>query len=133
MTNAGPVVIASFRQPTEAHLARMRLEAEGIEVSLRNENLVSVQPFYTGVVGGVQLVVRPEDAEVSAKIIGSYQSDSHSRYQVDQQRCPNCESEDIRRITELGTLLMVLTLLTLGLAWFLLYRTHKCNKCGHAW
>ena len=43
-----PVVIAGVM---EAHLARMKLEAEGIEAFLRNENIVSLKPWYAGVVG----------------------------------------------------------------------------------
>ena len=126
-------VVGIFSQPTEAYLARVRLASEGIESSLIDENIVTVNPLYANAVGGVKLVVREEDAQAARQIIETLESESRSRYQTNLLQCPNCKSEDVGKNTVGGTAIILLTILTLGLAWLLFYRRHKCNSCGHVW
>jgi len=64
------VVIADFGGPMEAHLAKARLEAEGIQAFLLDENAVSVNPFYSPALGGVKLAVAARDADRARKILG---------------------------------------------------------------
>jgi hypothetical protein len=66
------VVIASYSQPTEAHLAKLKLEAEGVEAVLHDENTVAMQPLY--LTGGVQLLVRQSQAEKACEILGAINS-----------------------------------------------------------
>ena len=56
------VIIGTYPEATAAHLARVRLDAEGIESWLVDENTASVYPFYTQAIGGVKLAVREDDA-----------------------------------------------------------------------
>lgn len=61
--------VATFTFPYEANLLKGRLETEGITCSLANENIVTVNPFYSNAVGGVQLQVRKQDQEKALAII----------------------------------------------------------------
>ncbi len=63
--------VASFTEPTEAHLLRTRLEAAGIEAFIRDENLVALVWLHPGVGGGVKVDVADEDYERALEILGT--------------------------------------------------------------
>lgn len=64
------VVIAEFGRPVDAHLAKARLEAEGIQAFLLDENAISVNPFYSPALGGVKLAVAARDADRAREVLG---------------------------------------------------------------
>ena len=64
------VTIAAFSNETDAHLARIRLEGEGIKSYLADANIAAVNWLYTGAVGGIKLQVMSDDAEEAAAILG---------------------------------------------------------------
>ena len=66
----GMVVIASFGRPWEAQLAKARLEAEGIRAFLLDEQVISVNPFYSPALGGVKLAVAAQDAARARELLG---------------------------------------------------------------
>ena len=70
MDEEGMVVIASFGRPWEAHLAKARLEAEGIRAFLLDEQAISVNPFYSPALGGVKLTVAAHDATRARELLG---------------------------------------------------------------
>ena len=70
MDEEGMVVIASFGRPWEAHLAKARLEAEGIRAFLLDEQAISVNPFYSPALGGVKLAVAAHDATRARELLG---------------------------------------------------------------
>lgn len=51
--------IATFLYAHEAHLAKNILEAQGIEVFLKDEWTVQINNLYSNAIGGVKLQVRP--------------------------------------------------------------------------
>lgn len=57
------VTIISFIYPHEAHLAKAKLESEGIEVYVKDEYTVQVNNFYSNAIGGVKLQVKSSDFE----------------------------------------------------------------------
>ncbi|MBC7092559.1 DUF2007 domain-containing protein [Candidatus Bipolaricaulota bacterium] len=64
------VIVASFGRPVDAHLARMELEAEGIQAFILDEHAISANPFYAPALGGVKVAVREEDAARARAILG---------------------------------------------------------------
>jgi len=54
-------VVATYRKPEEAHLARSVLEGSGIAAYVRDEFTVTANFFYSAVIGGVRLEVADED------------------------------------------------------------------------
>ena len=62
-------IVASFATPIEAHILRTRLEAEGIPCLIANEHVVNANPLWSNALGGVQVQVRREDAELAAEIM----------------------------------------------------------------
>jgi hypothetical protein len=63
------VEIAAFTYLAEAELTREMLEAEGIEVMLRNGQFASALPHMTNAVGGIRLTVAPADVERGREIL----------------------------------------------------------------
>ncbi len=63
------VTIASFSNPTAAHLLRTLLESEGIPATILNEQIANTFLPLTVGEGGVHLQVREEDAEAASQII----------------------------------------------------------------
>lgn len=133
------VAVASYSQPVEAHLARTRLESEGIQCVVRDEYLVRVNWLLSDAIGGVKLMVPEWEAERARDILrpqprlvvvadaGQPPGDDD-----DELVCPRCRSYDVyfhrfsRRIA--------------GLAWLMFgfivpWRSRKwvCTQCGYEW
>ena len=69
-----PVIIGAYSNPLEAHLAKGRLEAEGIPASLAHEHHVWANWVYSQAPGGVKVQVPAEYAERAARVL-----DAHNR------------------------------------------------------
>ena len=63
------VTVASFWSAEEAHLARLKVEADKIPVVLDNEHLVSMNWLWANAVGGVRLRVPEEDAARARRVL----------------------------------------------------------------
>ena len=75
-THASLVTIASYREPHFAHLAKSKLESEGILAAVGNENIVNMNWFYSNAVGGVTLQVLESHARRALEILESISSDN---------------------------------------------------------
>lgn len=116
------VTVGTFTAAWEARLALARLEAEGIDAVLTDENVGHL--YGGGVVGGVKLRVREEEAGRAAELLAR-ECPLPEIYLVTEEdalqpRCPACRSEDIapERWSPLG---------------FLAPRRWSCRRCGAAW
>jgi hypothetical protein len=63
------ITILTFTYPHEAHLAKGKLESEGIEVQIADEMTVQVNNFYSNAIGGVKLKVRKTDLQRANHIL----------------------------------------------------------------
>lgn len=64
-----PVMIGSFANSVEAELACTKLESEGIRARVAGANTISIQPYFSAVLGGVKLLVDEDDAERAMAIL----------------------------------------------------------------
>ncbi|MBL7645762.1 MAG: hypothetical protein JNK74_06160 [Candidatus Hydrogenedentes bacterium] len=127
------VIIGTYPEATAAHLARVRLDAEGIESWLVDENFASTYPFYTQVIGGVKLAVREDDALAATSVIQGLDATQQARYQQNLSQCPMCGSKNVGENAMRFFWLLLLTFMTCGLYLPLFYRRHKCQDCGRVW
>lgn len=127
------VIIGTFPEATAAHLARVRLDAEGIDSWLVDENTASVYPFYTQAIGGVKLAVREDDACAAVGVIQGLDASEQERHQQNLHQCPMCGSKKVGENAMRFGWLLLLTLLTFGLYLTLFYKRRKCGDCGSAW
>ncbi len=86
------VTLGSFEFLADVQIIKGKLESEGIQVSLKDENTVGVEPFASNAIGGIKLQVLKHDEEV-ARII----YDEIRNYAVDDEgnliSCPNCKKQ----------------------------------------
>ncbi|MFP9114862.1 DUF2007 domain-containing protein [Flavobacterium sp. RHBU_3] len=128
------IKIASFQYSAEALILKGRLEADGVEVFMKNNNTIDADPLMSNAMGGVQLFVRAEDAVKAKQVL-----EDISRYAVDNSgnpmNCPNCDAAEVEVMSTVrngkGLLGFLFGTLLLGtLPPFIKYKYH-CNNCGH--
>ena len=139
MTDAGIetelVTLRKYEGSTEPHLARGRLEAEGIDSAVADEHLADYNLFYGRTMGGVRLLVRSEDAPPAASILDEERVEYGDPRDA---RCPACGSERVRHgLAPQNPLYMLLLLVILAPAGlyvliFLRWRWY-CEDCGRKW
>lgn len=126
------VTIAAFNMPHQAHLAKARLEAEGIPAFIRDEHLVSMNAFLSPALGGVRVQVPEEFVAQAKEIIFTDHSDELSQvFEKDPPiLCPKCDSESTFLL--LGEpVIAIISFLLAGLPLIFLRNKQKCNTCGH--
>jgi hypothetical protein len=64
------IVITTYFAPWEAHIAKSKLEAEGIAAYIADEHLVGQQWLYANAVGGVKLMVSRRDILKASHALG---------------------------------------------------------------
>lgn len=132
------ITVATFSQPTEAHILKGRLEAEGIPCFLGDEHIIAAQPLYSLAVGGVKLQVTEGDEQEAREMIARIQA-GRSEYILDdnielalpgqahdqKETCPICDSELISESSFLSEMLANL------FPFFSM--KNNCHSCGYTW
>ncbi|EJF11245.1 DUF2007 domain-containing protein [Pontibacter sp. FD36] len=132
------ITVATFSQPTEAHILKGRLEAEGILCFLGDEQIIAAQPFYSLAVGGVKLQVTEGDVEEALELLGriergtsEYIIDDNielappAQVYLDTESCPICESKNISARGFFGAVL--------GITLPFVSKRYGCHDCGYTW
>jgi len=87
--------IASFHEAYAAHIARAKLEAEGIPVFIADEHVIGVQPLAWVALGGVKVRVPEGYAEQALRVLRedrSAEARSAARQRPPSRHCPRCGS-----------------------------------------
>jgi Putative prokaryotic signal transducing protein len=130
------VTIAAFSQPIEAHLARTKLESEGIACMVGDEYLVRVDWFLSNAIGGVKVMVPAWEAERARDILRprphlvvvANTGDPADGDMI----CPRCRSYDVyyqrysRRVSSIFILLFGFLIPWRDRRW-------SCTQCGYEW
>ena len=103
------IVVASFRSPAEAAMARSAIEAAGIETSLIRDPT------------GIGIAVAAEHADDAVALLSEVWPEPHALpvdvAAVEVERCPECGSADLLRIRRLPFFIIFTTLMmTIGYA-----------------
>jgi DNA-directed RNA polymerase subunit RPC12/RpoP len=141
--NDGLVTIATYWEPIEANLMRSKLLSEGIECILLDENLISVQPFYSNAIGGIKLQVLENDSVRAKEILAEANTPPLHIVHVAKSKpmrkphgktihCPECNSTSVyyERLT-IGEL--ALCILFLGIPLLFIKGKYHCYNCGNKW
>jgi len=132
------ITVATFSQGVDAHLARTRLEAEGIHCIVSDEFLVRVNWLLSNAVGGVKLMVPAWEAERAREILRPkprlvVAADPNERDPDEPDLiCPRCHSYDVyyhrfnKRIANLVVLFFGFTVPWLSRKWI-------CKQCDYQW
>jgi hypothetical protein len=143
------VTLATFWTAPEAHLARLKLEAEDIPCVILDENLVATDWFLANATGGIKIKVPIEDAAAGAALLGRSADCGDGGVGACEPRagdhpvCRRCGSSDVYReswwrpmslallfaaVASLGVVLLI------ALPWIAnRRRPWKCLNCGNEW
>jgi rubrerythrin len=84
-------ILDAFDYVADAELVKAKLESEGIQVVLKDANILQADPFIASAIGGVKVMVFREDREKAEEIYNDFR-----RYAVDKKGnpviCPNCKA-----------------------------------------
>jgi len=92
------ITVGRFRDLPEALLARGSLESAATECHLVDDNVVRLDWFWSNLIGGVKLVVKPEEEQSAREMLSQ---PIPERIEVagvgdyEQPRCPKCQSLDV--------------------------------------
>ncbi|NJB71205.1 hypothetical protein GGR42_001667 [Saonia flava] len=84
--------LGAFEFPADAQIIKGKLESEGIDVFLIDENTINSDPLISGAIGGVKLQVYSSDKKKALHIyneIRNYAVDDNGELIV----CPNCKAK----------------------------------------
>lgn len=84
--------LGAFEFSADVQIIKGKLESEGIEVFLKDENTINSDPLISGAIGGVKLQVKTVNKERALKIyneIRNYAVADDGKPIV----CPNCKAE----------------------------------------
>lgn len=132
--------IAVFTHPWEAHIARGRLEAEGIDAYVIHENHIWAAWVLSNALGGVKLQVATEDVPrarevLAAHLHGDYEQELQAQEETDTTDvCPDCGARDFD--SRFSWQLLLLIVVTLGLFWVIFPARRDlrvCRVCGRRW
>jgi hypothetical protein len=84
------ILLQTFNNYIDAHIVMGRLEEEGIQCWLKDENTVTINPIWTNAVGGIKLMVSEIQYERASHLLRQYVEEKKSRL-----ACPNCKSNNI--------------------------------------
>ena len=124
------VTVRRYSSPQEAHLARAKLESEGVPAVIQDENLVRMNWLYSNVIGGVKVQVAHSHVQAANRILGCV--DRPEPASGASYPCPECGADE----TRLGVRGKRATFLTWLIAGFPLWRGKRewfCAACQHTW
>lgn len=122
--------IATFSKPYEAHIARSRLEAQGIPAFVADEHTITMNWLYSQAMGGVRLQVPSCYRELAVTTLAEDKlSDLMDSQPIDVQPCPHCGSKDTEFYPP-GKLPAYLIWLIVGFPLFPIHDGIKCMACN---
>jgi tetratricopeptide (TPR) repeat protein len=122
------VAIRTFAFPSQAHIARVRLEVEGIPSFVAQDDIVSMNWLFLYMVRWVKLCVRQQDAEKALAILDWEWADESGF----EPRCPRCGSDNVYyEKYDLRLVYAVILLLRIPIP----FRKERwsCRGCGATW
>jgi ribosomal protein S27AE len=125
------ITVATFRYPVEAHLAKSKLESEGIEVYVADENIVAINWLYSNAVGGVKVQVREDEADRARALLQAPQPERRrGAGKIALLPCPKCGSAGVS-LERQGRVLEVVWLVLFFLPIARPRHRWRCAKCGY--
>lgn len=126
------VTIARFQYSSEAQIIKGRLEADGIDVFLRDNITIDTDPLVSNAIGGVKLKVLAKDEKEARAILKSIKM-----YSLDDDgkpiKCPNCKQQHVALYSTIKNFKSLMAFIIGFLSGTLPFSTHhnyKCEDCN---
>lgn len=131
----GLITFKTFDNSIDAHILKIKLESEGITCFLFDEHMVSVNPLYSQLIGGIKLKINEEDLIHAKNIVLELEQTPYTTEDEQVIACPKCQSVRIesgyRSMRSVGA--VISAIVSFLLVVFPLYRksVYKCLDCGN--
>lgn len=129
------VLLRRFRDLPEAILAKGALDSAGVESHLVDEHMVRLDWFISNLLGGVKLVVKPEDLESAQQILDEpipAEIEYGEGENFNQPACPECGSLDVSS-EDMAKGVALASLYVVSLPIPITARRWKCFACDASW
>lgn len=125
------VIAGSFLFPHEAHIAKASLESEGIPARIDDEHTVNTNWLYAQAIGGVKVMVAPENLERAKTILSTDYSDAvDEEFGTLAECCPNCGSTELEPYTK-GKRPAFVIFAIFQFPFWRFKKGMRCNDCGY--
>lgn len=88
------VLVQTYDNYVSAHIAMGRLEEDGINCWLKDENTVTIDPILSNAIGGIKLMVEATQAERAAAILKKIELRHKETIP-----CPKCGSHNVELVS----------------------------------
>jgi hypothetical protein len=88
------IIAQVYNNYIDANIIMGRLQEEGINCWLKDENTVTIDPVLANAVGGIKLMVPESQAERAFGLLRQFRSEQHAFL-----KCPRCGSVDVEFVT----------------------------------
>ena len=88
------IIAQVYTNYIDANITMGRLQEEGINCWLKDENTVTIDPILTNAVGGIKLMVPQSQAERAFELLKQFRSEQQSVL-----KCPRCGSGNVEFVT----------------------------------
>lgn len=85
----------TFNSSLEAHVLKSKLESEGIEAFLFDENTMDMNPLYNYLIGGVKLKIAEENFAKAQEILAEIEDVPFTNDENQIIQCPSCNSSEL--------------------------------------
>ncbi len=89
------ITLKRFDNPVQANILKTRLEHEGIDCYLHDENLLTLNPFFNVMVGGIKVKISDADQEQAQIVLDHIEDEPIKDNHKEIIHCPNCGSNDL--------------------------------------
>ncbi len=122
------VTVRTFDDYFSANILLARLEHEGIECYLKDENTVTIDPILTNAIGGIKLQVKKEDFMEVNKMLSAW----HQEYTL-SAACPKCGSNSFNYVTKKDVVNYLAAIFTWLLSSYAAAPNYvyQCGSCGY--
>lgn len=125
--------VATFSTIFEADFAKARLESEGIQTFITNENIIGMLWVYSNAVGGVRVKVENHNVAAAKEILALVKENEFEleSSESDWGVCPKCGSNRIEFVQDQRA--TAFTWLLLGLPLLFPREKYVCHNCFNEW
>ncbi|WP_375559031.1 hypothetical protein ACE193_14970 [Bernardetia sp. OM2101] len=127
------LTVKVFSTSTEAHLFKSKLESQGIDCYLFDENINSMNMLYGVATGGIKVKVNASDTEKVKSVLQKIEDEKKAKDIF--IKCPVCEStEHYKNFNSIkgwkSFLATLMAFLTFSYP-FYQKKVYKCKECGN--
>ena len=122
------VILQTFDNYFNANIQLTRLRAAGVECYLKDEYIVTIDPFLSNAVGGIKLMVRKGEEHKVRKLLREMNASSDSRL-----LCPQCGSHKFILVPKRSTENMLAAITTWLFSAYAVSaeNVYQCTDCGY--